>query len=185
MAFIPFVIAESLGQKVKWQLKCLFVLEALLGIVSFFYYSYLILIPPLFLSILNMLLSSYFIFRTWKTIRGAQWAIIVSFCILVLCSILSLTFISKLSVQSHLLLEALIFLSFPFGYVAYISMRFREIIHEVKDNATQLVLVSEEKKELVNRQNEMLEQQVTERTSELHQSLQELKATQKQLIQSE
>ena len=160
-------------------------MEALFGVVCFFYYSYLVLLPTFFLTILNMLLSIYYIYSARKKIRGAQWAIIISFSILVFCSNLSLPLISKISVQSHLLLEALIFLSFPFGYVVYISMRFREIIQEVKDNATQLVQVSEEKKEMAARQNEMLEQQVTERTAELHQSLQELKATQKQLIQSE
>jgi signal transduction histidine kinase len=185
MAFIPFVIAESLRQKITGYIKALFVVEVLFGIISFFFYSYLAILPTLLLSILNLLLCCYFILRARKTIKGAQWAIVASFFILVLCSILSLIFISKISVQSHLFLEALIFLSFPFGYVVYISMRFREIILEVKESAAQLVMISDEKKELIADQNEMLEQQVTERTSELHQSLQDLKATQKQLIQSE
>ena len=185
MVLIPFVMAVSLRQKVKWYIKYIFVLEGLYGIYSFFYYNYLGLVPIIFLNVLNMLFCIYFIFKARKTIRGAQWAIIISFLILVSCSLLTMFLVSKISVQSNLLLEALIYLSFPFGYVVYISMRFREIIQEVKDNATQLVQVSEEKKELAARQNEMLEQQVTERTTELHQSLQELKATQKQLIQSE
>ena len=185
MVLIPFVMAVSLRQKVKWYIKYIFVLEAVYGIYSFFYYSYLALVPIFFLSVLNMLFCIYFIYKARKTIRGAQWAIIISFLTLVSCSLLTMVLVSKISVQSNLLLEAVIFLSFPFGYVVYISMRFREIIQEVKANATQLVQVSEEKKELMARQNEMLEQQVTERTAEVHQSLQELKATQKQLIQSE
>jgi len=183
VAFIPFVIAESLRQKVKWYIKYLFILQALVGLISFFDYSYLNL--RLSQSILNMLLSSYYIYSARKTIRGAQRAIIISFIMVIFCSILSFPLDSKISVQSHLIIEALIFLSIPFGYVVYISMRVREIIQEVKDNATQLVLVSEEKKEMAARQNEILEQQVTERTAELHKSLQDLKATQKQLIQSE
>ena len=184
-AFIPILIAESLSLKLARSIKYFFIVEILLGFSGFFLSTYFILPISLLISILNMFLCGYFIVIARKTIKGAQWAIIIGFLIMAFFSILSASIVSIISVQSHLIIEALIFLSIPFGYVVYISMRFREIIQEVKDNATQLVLVSEEKKEMAARQNEMLEQQVTERTVELHKSLQDLKATQKQLIQSE
>ena len=184
-AFIPIVIAESLRLKLTRYIKYFFIVEILFGLSAFFLSTYFMLPISLLLSILNIFLCGYFIVNARQTIKGAQWAIIIGFLIMAFCSILSASLVSIISVQSHLIIEALIFLSIPFGYVVYISMRFREIIQEVKDNATQLVLVSEEKKKMAARQNEMLEQQVTERTAELHKSLQDLKATQKQLIQSE
>ena len=182
---IPFIIAESLRQKVKKYLKIFYAMIILIGISSIFFYSYLTTFPLLILNAISTFFSFYFIFLAWKTIKGAQWAIIGAFGHLVFWTFFSMLLVSKVSVQSFLLVEAFMFLSIPFGYVIYISMRFREIIDEVKDNATQLILVSEEKKELAARQNEMLENQVAERTSALHHSLEDLKATQKQLIQSE
>ena len=182
---IPFIIAESLQQKIRWYLKLSYAIIILVGISSIFFYAYLTTFPFIILNTVGTLFSCYFILRAWKTIKGAQWAIIGAFGNIVFWSCFSMLLVSRVSVQSFLLIEGFLFLSLPFGYVIYISMRFREIIDEVKDNATQLILVSEEKKELAARQNEMLENQVAKRTSELRQSLLDLTATQKQLIQSE
>lgn len=182
---IPIVIAGSLKQKIKPCLKTFLLLQIIFGIISFFYYSYLFTNYYIVLSVINTLISCYFIILSWKTIKGPQWSIVIGFGFLIFWNALSLLFIRTVSVQFFLLLEAFIFLSIPFAYVIYISMSFREIIKEVKENASKLILISEEKKELIASQNEMLEKQVADRTSELHLSLIDLKATQKQLIQSE
>jgi len=185
LALIPIIITEGLQQKIKLYLKLLCTIELLIGIISLFFYSYLIIVPLITFNIISSLVSSYLIIHSWKIIKGAQWAIIAGFGNLALCSCISTLFLTNASFQLYLVLESLIFLSIPFAYVVYISLRFREIIYEVQKNASQLVLISEEKKELVAMQNEMLENQVAERTSALNQSLQDLKSTQKQLIQSE
>jgi two-component system, NtrC family, sensor kinase len=49
----------------------------------------------------------------------------------------------------------------------------------------EVIAHEQEKQLLLASQNETLEKQVTERTAELHQSLETLKSTQNQLIQSE
>ncbi|MEO8710510.1 MAG: ATP-binding protein, partial [Parafilimonas sp.] len=59
------------------------------------------------------------------------------------------------------------------------------ILNDVQSNANEVMKITEEKKQLLAHQNEMLEKQVEERTEELRQSLHELKSTQAQLIQSE
>ena len=182
---IPIVIAGSLKQKIKPGLMIFLLLQIIFGIISFFYYSYLFTNYYIVLSVINTLISCYFIILSWKTIKGPQWSIVIGFGFLIFWNALSLLFIRTVSVQFFLLLEAFIFLSIPFAYVIYISLSFREIIKEVKENASKLILISEEKKELIASQNEMLEKQVADRTSELHLSLIDLKATQKQLIQSE
>jgi signal transduction histidine kinase len=69
--------------------------------------------------------------------------------------------------------------------MVYVAWRFKEILDEVRSNANEVVRISEEKKAILANQNTLLEKQVDERTKELHQSLQELKSTQSQLIQAE
>jgi len=69
--------------------------------------------------------------------------------------------------------------------LVYVAMRFKEIIKEVRQNAQQVVELSEEKKqEAINRQKE-LEAEVNRQTAEIRTTLDNLKATQTQLIQSE
>jgi len=69
--------------------------------------------------------------------------------------------------------------------MVYVAMRFNEILLEVRENAQQVVQLSEEKKEQALNQQAILKVQVNERTAELSESLENLKATQSQLIQSE
>jgi signal transduction histidine kinase len=67
----------------------------------------------------------------------------------------------------------------------YVAMRFREILTEVQVNAKQVVQLSEEKKEQAVKQQKILEEEVARQTIELRTSLENLKSTQAQLIQSE
>jgi len=64
-------------------------------------------------------------------------------------------------------------------------MWFKETRKVVEENAAKILQITEEKKELLESQNIILEKQVTERTRDLSQSLESLKVTQAQLIQSE
>src|SRR5262249_35149485 len=75
--------------------------------------------------------------------------------------------------------------TFPLSLIVYVSMRFREIIREVRLNAAEIVKLSEEKKEQALNQQKILQEEVNRQTVELRNSLENLKATQKQLIQSE
>lgn len=59
------------------------------------------------------------------------------------------------------------------------------MLTEVGTQATTVLQITEEKRELLATQNQLLEQQVESRTAELNQSLVELKITQSQLIQKE
>jgi two-component system NtrC family sensor kinase len=61
----------------------------------------------------------------------------------------------------------------------------RQKLAEVQNLSARSLEQEAEKQQLLARQNEMLEQKVTERTAELHKSITELKTTQRQLIQSE
>ncbi|WP_282054881.1 ATP-binding protein [Maribacter luteus] len=84
-------------------------------------------------------------------------------------------------VYSDTIGKAILFL----GMLAFVAYRMREKNEDMRQNAMELVKVEAEKSTLITSQNEKLELKVKERTSELNQSLEELKATQSQLIQSE
>src|SRR5438034_3385998 len=64
-------------------------------------------------------------------------------------------------------------------------MRFKEIINEVRDNAKQVVQLSEEKKQQALKKQKILQEEVNRQTAELRNTLENLKSTQAQLIQSE
>ena len=78
-----------------------------------------------------------------------------------------------------------IYLSFPLSLLVYVAIRFKEVIKEVEQNAQQVVQLSEEKKEHALNQQKVLEKEVNKQTSELRSTLDNLKAAQSQLIQSE
>ena len=69
--------------------------------------------------------------------------------------------------------------------LVYVSMRFKEIIKEVRENAQRVIYLSEEKKQQALNQQRLLEEEVSKQTAELRTTLKELKSTQAQLIQSE
>jgi signal transduction histidine kinase len=64
-------------------------------------------------------------------------------------------------------------------------MRFKEIIKEVRENAKQVVQMSEEKKEQALNQQKILQEEVNRQTAEISTTLENLKSTQSLLIQSE
>ena len=162
------------------------VLAAILlcGVIRIFSQNVMTLIVQLSCVIL---IYAYYIITSWKTLRGAQWALLVGV-------LLSMFFGMSLAITSDVLPSAYslililytgLFISNPLSLLVYVSMRFKEIIGEVRHNAEQVVQLSEEKKEAAVQQQRLLEQEVARQTVELRNSLENLKATQSQLIQSE
>ena len=83
-------------------------------------------------------------------------------------------------------------MSFPIGMSFYFGLQdsltnkqLRSTLAEVQSLSDKNLTQELEKQQLLANQNELLEKQVDERTAELNHSLQELKSTQSQLIQSE
>ena len=132
----------------------------------------------------------FYVITSWKNLMGAQWAIVggliftISFTLagLILTIILPNLFQSQYSTW---IFNSFFILGFPFSLVIYISMRFKEMIQEVQVNAQTVLQLSEEKREQALMQQKVLEEEVTRQTSEIRQTLENLKTTQSQLIQSE
>ncbi len=123
-----------------------------------------------------------------KNIRGAQWTIVAGIILPTIATIFYIT-LHKYSLdlfnEYDKLILSITVLSSPFFLLTYISMRFKEVLAAVKDEAQKVIDITEEKRQLLANQNLVLEKQVEERTHELKHSLETLKSTQSQLIQSE
>ena len=154
------------------------------GIAIIFLQSVYLLIFEIVLIIINY---AYYIITSWKTLKGAQWAVIVGI-ILAFSFGLSLATSGIIAPENYslgLLFYTGLFLSSPLSLLVYVAMRFKEIIKEVRDNAKQVVQLSEEKKEQALNQQKILQEEVNRQTAELRNTLDNLKSTQSQLIQSE
>jgi two-component system, NtrC family, sensor kinase len=144
----------------------------------------LIFIPSL--SVL-LVISLYYIVSAWKNLRGAQWAIVAGLIFSFVC-ILAYVLNSILSpgdITFFYLSVTCFSLALPLSLLVYVSMRFKEIINEVQKNAKQVVLLSKEKEIQALNQQQILQEEVNKQTAELRTTLDNLKFTQSQLIQSE
>ncbi len=123
-----------------------------------------------------------------KSMAPAQWSVIAAMAIPTI-GVIAFTVVHKYDFELFLTYEkplfSLLTLGAPLMLLIYIAVRFKEILKEVEAEARKVISVTEEKKVLLTSQNEMLEKQVAERTIELKTSLDTLKSTQSQLIQSE
>lgn len=130
----------------------------------------------------------YYIISSWKTLKGAQWTIVVGMLISIVSGLL-FTLGTVLGIVFTVFAENLLVtcysLSLPLSLLLYISMRFKEIIKEVRQNAEQVVQLSEEKKQQALNQQKILEEEVERQTADLKNTLINLKSTQTQLVQSE
>ncbi len=77
------------------------------------------------------------------------------------------------------------FLSIPVATSIYLALDFAFTSRSLEQKLVEVNTLSREKQQILANQNQLLEQQVTERTAALNQSLEQLKSAQSQLIQSE
>ena len=130
----------------------------------------------------------YLIYSNKHDISGAKWTIVAAMIFPVIATTIYIT-IHKYSIDTYneydKLFNALLTLGAPLFLLAYVSVRFREILDDVTTKAEKVIQVTEEKKELLFNQTILLEKEVEDRTKELKSSLNHLKSTQSQLIQSE
>ena len=132
----------------------------------------------------GVIILFYYVVTCWKKIKGAQWAIVSG--IICTATFGAIYFISQsLSVVSAFSILSVAFLSFPVSLLIYVSLRFREIINDVSENAAKLLEVTEEKRQQALNQQKILQEEVNRQTADLRTTLDNLKSTQAQLIQSE
>jgi two-component system, NtrC family, sensor kinase len=189
LIIIPFLLAKIFKRKLSRPLK-FFLVIILIAFISDFFVSnptyYNILIGICVLSII--VICIYYIISSWKKLKGAQWAIVTGL-LLSLFFVLLFLFVpvvyKNIAPQYFFLFFTGFSLSFPLCLLVYVAMRFKEYIKEVEQNAKRVVQLSEEKKEHAINQQKILQEEVNRQTSEIRTTLDNLKSTQSQLIQSE
>ncbi len=177
------VMLRIFKRKLILPFKILIWIILLCGILQIYFTTPIILISQVSLTIL---VYAYYIIISWKTLKGAQWVVLAGALLAFSFGLfLAITSVNQGSDSLILLLYTGLFLSPPVSLLIYVAMRFKEIMKEVQQNAKQVVQLSEEKRQQALNQQITLEGQVKERTAELSLSLENLKSTQSQLIQSE
>ena len=172
-------------RKITLLLKIAVTLLFLVGVVQIFYRHPATI---MFQGTVIFSIYAYYIITSWKTLKGAQWAVLTGVLVSISFGILyssSVAINPELNFSLHLIYASGLFLSFPLSLLVYVTMRYREIIKEVQQNASQVVLLSEEKKEQALHQQRILQEEVKKQTAEIRSTLDHLKSTQSQLIQSE
>ena len=145
--------------------------------------------PPFAIAFIIMLIHfGRKLYTHRSVIKGANWVIVLAVIVptvAIIVQIILHKYSLDLYAEYDKPLLSLQILCPPLFYLAYISVRFKETLTAVKVESNKLLQVTEEKREILANQNIILEKQVEERTIELKQSLEHLKSTQAQLIQSE
>ena len=188
-ASLPLVLASTLqGNIPKWVKRVsqtiLFVLAPLEIIRSALDIQFEQVIPILAI-LLSCLVAFYLLFKFRKKASGAKRAVIIglglfafSYIILLIIMILGVTGISKY-------LNGVQILIFPVFLLIYVALWLKETLIKEREKAEEVIKVTQEKEKLLKEQNINLEREVAKRTEALNNSLENLKATQTQLIQSE
>jgi len=127
---------------------------------------------------------TYILVSSWKKLKGAQWAIAGGLLLSIVFAVVLVTLsLDKFALRLSFL--SCFYFSFPLSLVVYVSLRFREIIKEVEENARQVVQMTKEREEEAIKQQGILKEEVNRQTLELRTTLNNLKSTQSQLIQAE
>ena len=137
-----------------------------------------------------LIICIYYVVTSWKTLKGAQWAIVIGltfFTSVMLIFLILGVVIKNLAISQlfNLICLSIFILSIPLSLLVYVSIRFKEIIQEVQVNANKVIELSEEKKLRAESGQKKLQEEVYKQTEELRNTLTNLQSTQAQLIQSE
>ncbi len=184
----PVILVNIFKRRVAAPLK-VFLFIFFIGIMISFFLFQNIAAPISFTLIVALFaVCIYYIISSWNKLKGAQWAIVVGLLLSIAWALVYVFIVLLFQIQttfSFYLTVTCYSLSFPLSLLVYVSIRFKEIIKEVQQNAQQVVQLSEEKKEQAVNQQKILQQEVNRQTAEIRTALDNLKSTQSQLIQSE
>jgi len=140
---------------------------------------------PLFASGINLLALGYIIYKGWKNTKGAKRIIALGLLITSLLFIGSFVIGNFAPELNNYFPFYLSLLTFPIFLLIYVALWFKENRLRELQKAEEVIRITREKEEILKTQNLRLEAEVQNRTTELNNSLKNLKATQSQLIHSE
>jgi two-component system NtrC family sensor kinase len=175
-------VYEMLKQKKDW----IFYGLVLLGLVTF-PFGFIVyewgwrVYGLLFTSVFSIAVT-WIVFRSFKDNKLAAITVAIGgICFIIIW----LSFLFNWIPSYRLYLFTIAHLSVPLGVSLYLGYDFARTNRSLQQKLVEVGKLSDEKQQILTTQNETLEKQVTERTAALKTSMDELKATQTQLIQSE
>ena len=120
--------------------------------------------------------------RSFSSNRMAAWiAGIGGICFMFVWVVFTLGLLPDYGIYLFVLAH----LSIPLAVSIYLGYEFARTNRSLRQKLNEVSILSQEKQQMLAEQNETLEKQVTERTSQLKKSLEDLRSAQAQLIQSE
>ncbi|MBD0376222.1 MAG: histidine kinase [Flavisolibacter sp.] len=172
-------------QRKGWVYYPLFAFGILSIPIGTFVYGWGWLIAALlFTNIVNLVIT-YIALKAVRNHKKGAWIIAAGGVGFLICwFIFTLQWFGFLD-QYYIDLFTLAQLFIPVAVSIYLGYDFARTYRSLQQKLTEVERLSKEKQELLAMQKEALEIQVQERTAQLHQSLQELKTTQAQLVQRE
>ena len=192
IGMVPMVVSQILKGGISRRLKILFWVFLLVGLLAH-------QTDQIALTILGLLLVTGIIINYVQAARGriltSQWMVIGGLVLSILWMLILLfndvmTSAPNFLVQ-HILMTA-IYLTLPISLLLFISLRYKETLLEIQKSAREVVqltnekLAAEKEKQIIAaNQKKILEEEVANRTQELRESLENLRATQEQLVQQE
>jgi two-component system NtrC family sensor kinase len=185
VTFTTIVLAKLFNRKISHLIKIV-LLVCLVALIVPDYFR--LNLPNGFSAVaagIPFIICIYYIASSWKHLKGAQWAIVTGFLLSFFFGMIFIVLFTFFPLVNLYIYRALYTIASPLGMLVYVSMRFKEIINEVRENAQQVVQLSEEKRVQALNQQSMLEEEVAKQTAELRTTLSDLKSTQAQLVQSE
>jgi signal transduction histidine kinase len=118
--------------------------------------------------------------------KAGAWIILIGVTIdLIYWTLNLLSGLGVLNISSIESYSSFAVLIAPLSLAIYLGYHFGMTSQSLRQKLVQVEQLSKEKQQILSSQNETLEKQVKERTSELNQSLENLRSTQSQLIQQE
>ena len=124
--------------------------------------------------------------RSLRQHKSGAWILVMAFIVDIMYWILGL--LSGLAVIHIPEIDAIVPLALlvgPLSLAIYLGYSFGLTSRSLQEKLIEVETLSGEKQQILSGQNELLERQVTERTAALNKSMNDLKSTQAQLIQSE
>ncbi len=193
LLLLPILLIKTFKRKLNSKLILALIILYVLNVIITFLPNSFRLIRGLILgaSIIFVVgICLYYVITSWRSLMGAQWAIVAGliFSMFSIVITFSLALIFKnisTSLYLYYLTLSAFSLSLPLSLLVYVSIRFKEFIKEVQQNAKHVVQLSEEKREQALNQQKILQEEVNRQTAEIRTTLDNLKSAQSQLIQSE
>ncbi|MEP7110617.1 MAG: ATP-binding protein [Ferruginibacter sp.] len=182
LVILPKIFTNKVPRKVL-------IFFSVVSVLSFFSLVNSYMVVLLIIIIIYVAVALYYVVSSWKTLKGAQWSIVAGVVVTLLwvAALIISEFVGQIpyGISFRDFAATCNFLSFPLSLLVYVSIRFKEIIRDVRQNAQQVMQVTEEKRQQALTQQKILEQEVKRQTADLTETLQNLKSTQSLLIQSE